>query len=230
MTRHEKILGSSRRDLTGQRFGHLIVVAAGLRGRWIVRCVCGNFVELRQSDLGKRRTSCGCFAQKGTLTHGASVGRKPTPEFRSWVALRKRVRRDERGYATRGITVAKRWSNFALFLADMGPMPQKEGVRYTVERKNNNRGYTPGNCVWATPTEQARNKRNNHLVTYKRRTQTLAAWAEETGLPYGALKIRLRAGWPVSLALTTPSPAPHLRDANNNKFVHGRGHRQGTRT
>jgi hypothetical protein len=127
-------------------------------------------------------------------------------------------------YKPRGIIVCQRWLKFENFRDDMGPMP-KDGLRYTIERIDNDKSYTPGNCRWATYKEQGRNKRNNHLITYKRKTQSLAAWAEEMRLPYGALKIRLRSGWSAHTALTTPVPAPHLVDSNG-KFAPGRGARR----
>jgi hypothetical protein len=154
-------------------------------------------------------------------THGATVGKKPSPEYRSWLAMRARVLRDQYGYKQRGITMSPRWNDFAKFMADMGPMPR--GARYTIERTRNNRGYGPGNCKWATYKEQGRNKRNNHLIRFGHKTQSLAAWAEEYKLSYGALKIRLRLGWPIKLALTTPSPAPHIVDSRTGKFGRGRG-------
>lgn len=132
------------------------------------------------------------------------------------------ARRRRDSYKHRGITVCRRWLQFTNFIIDMGPMP-KNGRRYTIERDNNSKGYSPSNCRWATYKEQGRNKRNNHLITYKYKTQSLAAWAEEMRLPYGALKIRLRLGWPVREALTTPVPAPHRVDPTTGQFARGRG-------
>lgn len=72
-----------------------------------------------------------------------------------------------------------------------------------IERRDNDKDYSRGNCFWATRRQQARNKRNNRRVTAFNKTQCLAAWAEETGIPYGALYWRIvTAGWPAEKALT----------------------------
>jgi len=99
------------------------------------------------------------------------------------------------------------------------------GQRYTIERKNNTKGYYKRNCQWATYKAQGRNKRNNRLVTYRGKTQPLSAWAEQVGVSYSALKIRLRSGWPVKTALTTPVPAGHLH-TRTGAFALGRGKRE----
>jgi hypothetical protein len=104
-------------------------------------------------------------------------------------------------YGGRGITVCDRWRVFENFLADMGPRP--DGL--TLERENGARGYEPGNCKWATPTAQARNRSSNVLVTHGGHTATVAEWAERTGLERKTLEYRLRAGWPAERALSTPS-------------------------
>jgi hypothetical protein len=92
---------------------------------------------------------------------------KCTPTYQSWQAMLARcryLRRDNQAkYVKRGITVCAAWQNFENFLADMGERP--EGV--TLERIDNEKGYSPNNCKWATPVEQARNRRNSRL-TYEK--------------------------------------------------------------
>jgi hypothetical protein len=105
-------------------------------------------------------------------------------------------------YGGRGITVCDRWrDSFTNFLADMGECPK----RLTLDRIDNDGNYEAGNCRWATPKQQQRNKRYNLVLTHNGRTQCLKAWAEETGLNYNTLHGRLRNGWSVSEALTTPA-------------------------
>lgn len=104
-------------------------------------------------------------------------------------------------YGGRGITVCERWRTFANFLADMGERP----AGLTLDRKDGTGGYEPANCRWATPKEQARNRRNNVLLTHDGQTATVAEWAERTGLERKTLEYRVRAGWPAERALTTPS-------------------------
>jgi hypothetical protein len=104
-------------------------------------------------------------------------------------------------YGARGIRVCARWEKFESFIADMG---RKPGPRYSVERRDNNGNYEPGNCYWATDTEQARNKRSNRLITHDGRTQCLSAWAAESPVSPQHLRGRLRDGWEFADAIRAP--------------------------
>ena len=102
-------------------------------------------------------------------------------------------------YGGRGIAVCSRWQVFQNFLEDMGEPPQ--GL--TLERRDNDLGYSKDNCCWATQEDQKSNTSTTKLLTYQGKTQHQAAWARETGLGR-RLGWRLRAGWPLERALTTP--------------------------
>jgi hypothetical protein len=105
-------------------------------------------------------------------------------------------------YGGAGITVCESWSDFRNFLADMGVRPEEK----TLDRHPNNRGnYEPGNCRWATKLEQAHNKSDARLVSFDGREQCAAAWAREMGLDASTVRFRLRSGWSVERALTTPA-------------------------
>lgn len=102
-------------------------------------------------------------------------------------------------YGGRGIRVCKRWHNFQNFFADMGHRPG--GL--TLERVDNDRGYSKANCVWATRTQQARNQRNKKRVRANGKLQTLSEWSEETGLSVGTIWRRIYVmGWPRKKAVT----------------------------
>ena len=101
-------------------------------------------------------------------------------------------------YGGRGITVCDRWREFANFAADMGPTFSPE---LSLERIDNDRGYEPDNCRWATPTEQARNKRTNHRLEFDGLDLTLQEWAERFGIKKTTLRSRLRLGWSAERAL-----------------------------
>ncbi len=108
-------------------------------------------------------------------------------------------------YGGRGIMVCERWRNsFENFLADMGPRPTP---LHSIDRIDNSLGYDPANCRWATRTEQNRNKRSNRYMTMNGRTMILTDWAIETGIKRETIKERIRRGWTISRALTTP-PRP----------------------
>lgn len=103
-------------------------------------------------------------------------------------------------YGARGITVCKRWRKFSNFLADMGEAP----IGLTLDRRNNNRGYSKTNCHWITRGEQQRNRRSNRLLTYKGRTMHADSWAAVLGIAKSTLSCRLNSrGWSVERALTT---------------------------
>jgi hypothetical protein len=95
-------------------------------------------------------------------------------------------------YGGRGITVDPRWDSFAVFIADLGPSPSP---KHSLERVDNNLGYGPTNCVWATRTVQNRNSRHNRLLTIGGKTRTVAEWAETTGTPRSVIYNRLWRGW-----------------------------------
>lgn len=109
-----------------------------------------------------------------------------------------------KNYGGRGITVCDRWrESFDAFLEDVGPRPSPE---HTIERKKNAIGYEPGNCVWATRAVQARNTRQNVLLTVDDVTLCREDWAKRIGARSGALiRDRMqRLGWDARRAVTTP--------------------------
>lgn len=182
-----------RPDLTGQQFGRLTVIEfEGLRGMnraWRCICECGTEATAITSRLtGGRTRSCGCLVSENNITHGLSK----TPTYRSWKAMVHRVqdtgRHDSQYYAGRGITVCARWLEFESFLADMGERP--EGM--SIDRTDNDRGYEPGNCRWATKLEQMRNRSNTRTLEVDGRTKTIKEWAEATGISYFALYNRVK--------------------------------------
>jgi hypothetical protein len=132
-------------------------------------CSCGTKKRIRLQNLLKGRLqSCGCArseinrAKTGSKNPNYKHGLTKTPGFLNWSNLRNRCLNpdnpDYPEYGGRGLTVCQEWQDsFANFLRDMGPQPAR-GM--SIERKNNDKGYEPGNCVWATPKEQAQNRRN----------------------------------------------------------------------
>lgn len=158
-------------NLIGRRFGRLIVVkraesTAEGRTLWLCRCDCGKEKVIRGKHLvnGAIR-SCGCLhievLREQSLKHGATRGYGKTPEYESWTCMKNRCfnpkRKSFKDYGGRGIRVCARWLNsFENFLADMGRRP---GPGYSIDRKNNDGDYEPGNCRWATSEEQNNNRR-----------------------------------------------------------------------
>ena len=177
----------------------------------VCECSCGTIkTYARYNIINGNTSSCGCLDAEILAKRSTYHGLSRTPEHNIWKGITKRCKNSRckgyRAYGGRGIQMCARWrepngQGFLNFLEDMGPRP---GPEYTVERKNNNGDYCPENCEWADKTQQARNKRNNHMLTYNGKTQCLSAWAEETGISQGSIYYRITTGWSVEDTLTTP--------------------------
>lgn len=103
-------------------------------------------------------------------------------------------------YGGRGIKVCKRWQSFTNFLADIGERP----TGMSLDRINNDKGYSPSNCRWATRVQQMNNRRSCHNLTFNGMTMTIAQWARHTGIKRATIKSRiLYLKWDVQKALTT---------------------------
>ncbi len=105
-------------------------------------------------------------------------------------------------YGGRGIAVCPEWRHsYEAFVAHVGLRPS---AGHSIDRIDVNKGYEPGNVRWATTAEQQRNKRNNRVLSFDGRSQCMVDWTAELGLPPGRLHGRLKSGWSVERALTTP--------------------------
>ena len=204
-------------NLMGQKFGRLIATQRVEKDqwgnyKWLCVCTCGKTTIVPGSDLRKNKTkSCGCLHDEGNNTnHGHTKNGRWSQAYRSWAAMMHRCTnpRDEgyHNYGGRGIRVCNMWLKFDNFLKDMCDPPTQH---HSIDRIDNNGDYCKENCRWATPQQQARNKRNNHLETYDGKTQCLAAWAEETGISPQILWKRFNRGWSPEKALTTPVKNDH---------------------
>lgn len=131
-----------------------------------------------------------------------------TPEYRVWQQMHRRcyVKHSPSysRYGGRGITVCERWHDIEGLLAFVEDMGWRPGKGWSLDRIDNDGNYSPENCRWATSTQQARNKGNNHRITFNGETRTLAGWAEHLGVCPSTMKTRVvQHKWNKEKALTS---------------------------
>lgn len=203
-----------RLDLSGQRFGKLLVLeCSGTKtfacgdAKTVFKCLCdcGNTSYVLGSSLTRPKgtKSCGCDVRSAIAERSTTHGMTGTRVYRIWQAMLNRCRNANvkiySKYGGRGISVCDRWSDFENFFADMGDPPDG----YSIDRINNDGDYTPENCRWASGTDQARNKSTNRRITLNGETRLLVEWSETLGIDQASLRERLEK-WPLEAALTTP--------------------------
>ena len=154
-------------DLTDQMFGRLTVLERAENNkhgmaRWHCVCLCGKTITIRSSSLVSGHTkSCGCLKIEGIRKLKTTHGMVHHPAYISWLNMKTRCGyKNHHGwvnYGGRGISVCERWfDSFENFWADMGNT-YKEGL--SIDRIDNEKGYSPGNCRWATKVQQTNNTR-----------------------------------------------------------------------
>jgi hypothetical protein len=143
-------------------------------------------------------------------------GRRATTEYWAWINIRRRCHdssfRNFADWGGRGIAVCERWrESFENFLDDMGHKPSPH---LSLDRINNDLGYEPGNCRWATMKVQSNNRRSSITLSLGDETMSESDWCKRLGLAIGSVSKRLAAGWDTVSALTlrrTPNGAERQR-------------------
>lgn len=197
-------------SLVGQRFGKLVVVEPSYKRSnhrtWRCQCDCGKFITTPTSGTLRRgnTTSCGCSRGISNTKHGHARRGEFSSEYSSWAGMLARCRDPKhvsfRHYGGRGIVVCDAWrDSFETFLADMGRRPS---AKHSLDRKNNDGNYEPGNVRWSTELEQAQNTSNVRLIEYRGEIMSIAAWSRRLGLRRETINYRLNHGWSVEDAFT----------------------------
>lgn len=140
----------------------------------------------------------------GKPRHGQSTRQKETRAHAAWHSMRNRClnqrHRDYQSYGGRGITVCERWNTFEAFFEDMGHPP--EGT--SLDRRDNDGGYSKENCRWATAREQTLNRRCTAWVEVNGEKHRVRDIEVSLGLSSGALWHRLKKGWSLADACSIP--------------------------
>lgn len=204
-----------RMNLEGKSFGKLTVLAfAGKNGcghnLWKCSCDCGKETIVTIGHLRSGHTkSCGCGLREAVSKSHKTHGLAGTRLYDIWSNIKCRCGNPKainyERYGGRGITVCEEWKrSFESFKEWAFANGYKDDL--TIERKDNNAGYSPDNCRWATVKEQGNNKRNNHLIEINGEVKTMTQWCEQYGKTYSLVRQRINTlGWPPLVALTTPS-------------------------
>lgn len=212
------------KDLTGQKFGRLLVVKQIGRDSnqnvvWECLCDCGNVTSAITTVL-KRGTkrSCGCLMRESAkiqleknakrITHGGYKERLYT----IYAAMIRRCENphDNRydKYGGRGIKVCDEWRNdysaFRSFALENGYDPEGKYGQTTIDRIDVNGNYCPENCRFVSQTVQQNNKSNNTWMTYNGKTLTMAQWAKELGISVNTIMSRINYGWSTERILSEP--------------------------
>lgn len=202
---------SRKVQMIGNTYGRLEVIEeAGTVGKqltFLCKCSCGNTKVVKGNSLRTGNTkSCGCLQKETFSATITKHSKRYSPEYNIYYNMVARCyNRDNshyKNYGGRGITMCDTWrDSFEAFYKDMGERPK--GM--TIDRIDNDKGYSPDNCRWASTIEQGRNKSTNFNITYKGVTRCMAEWSQHLGINHGTLRNRiLRNNWSVEKAFTTP--------------------------
>jgi hypothetical protein len=193
----------------GDKYGRLTIISEVEQIKWtrrfLCKCDCGKEKVIRLEHLRRGAIiSCGCYnIEKSlgvchSLKHGHKRHLKPTRIYRIWGGMKKRCLNSKsnnyKRYGGRGINVCEEWIEFEPFLNWAMSNGYKDNL--SIERKDSNGNYEPGNCKWANAKEQANNRNSTHFVTYKDKSLSIKQWSEILNINYNTLKHRLYNGVP----------------------------------
>lgn len=192
-------------DYTSRRFHFLVSLGRssrtdkkGKRCYERVRCDCGVETDTKIYSLVHGETkSCGCKQPDLVSTHGHARWRAKSSTYETWSSMVARCTNDKHQawsrYGGRGITVSQRWlTSFEYFLADMGERP---APGMTLDRIDNDSGYSPENCRWATYRANNNNRRSSRFISAFGETLTLAEWSRRFKINARTISVRLAKGW-----------------------------------
>ena len=193
-------MGSRLVDIVGNRYGRLVVIGYEGKGnsrhhKWKCQCDCGNIVIVQGLNLKNGHTkSCGCLASEKSKERATKHNMCETRLCKEWYRMLNRGTNtnwnEAHRYALRGITVCEEWKNSFESFKEWS-LANGYDDTLSLDRIDNDKGYSPDNCRWADRKTQGRNKSNNVILEYNGEKKTLVEWSEILGIKYGTLHSRI---------------------------------------
>lgn len=209
---------ANRTDIIGDKFGRWTVISFSHVDESNIlffncECSCGTKKKVRKGGLKQGASrSCGCLnlelVRKRAIQKKAKGRVKDERLYNIWQSMKQRCNDENHSefqrYGMRGIEVNEKWNNS---YAEFKSWALNNGYsdELSIDRIDNDGDYTPSNCRWSTPKEQANNRSNSLNISFEGEEMTLAQWSEKLNIPYSCLYGRLNNGWSVERSFSTPS-------------------------
>lgn len=194
-------------DITGKKFNMLTAIKRVENYKptgtyWLCKCDCGKETIVKKYDLIHVKIySCGCYLRKCARENHVKHDGRYTKLYNIWQSMKQRCENPNakayHNYGGRGITVCPEWKgehgfeSFSKWAYDTGYDENAERGEYTLDRKDNDKGYSPDNCRWATTEEQNNNRRGVYRITLNGETHSITEWSKITGIERKTIKDRL---------------------------------------
>ena len=200
-------------EMKGKRFGRYVVLRyvgenKAHESLWECKCDCGNIrvvpgVRLRKGGA----LSCGCYHRDEMVNRLTSHGLSESRIYDIWKELKQRCTNESnikyKYYGEKGITVCDEWANSFISFYNWS-IENGYNESLTIDRIDSNKGYNPSNCRWVSYKVQNNNKGNNVRIEMDGVVKTISEWCECYNVPFRRVSDRIRKGWDLRKALTTP--------------------------
>lgn len=196
-------------NLVNVSFGKLTILERIKEGKKLkarVQCECGTIYIAQLGNIKINKYGCReCMLENKPPPVYKTHGKSKIAEYEVWRGMRQRCNykhaRAFHNYGARGISIDPSWNDFEQFINDMGRRPSK---RHSLERVDNDKGYSRENCIWTVPEVQHRNKRNNVFIRVNGETRCKTDWCIKLNIPISAVCHRYKRGWSLKDSLFTP--------------------------
>lgn len=198
-------------DLTGQRFGNLVVVNfvevdSSKQTKWKCLCDCGTVIIKSTEGIKKSvNKSCGCTKRK-IIYRPTKHGLYGKRIYNIWKTMHSRCEREKdisyKNYGAKGVTVCLEWNDVKVFSDWANSNGYTDTL--TLDRIENTENYEPNNCRWSTMLEQENNRSNNKFLEYNGESDTVSNLCRKYNKNYNTIQYRLRTGWTVERTFNEP--------------------------